>query len=408
MGQTTTLSALRRPVRGRSAAGILAVALAVASSAACDSWPSLQGSSSVAAPIVSAVQSRQQARALLALIEECEHAAGRDARRLADCVPRPSHDLTPLTLSLMDGRRLVSFNGESARPGVDAFLERVASEAEDPVLRAAARYYVAVGLMHSVDATWTDPEELVPLAAARELDRNARPPDVLGAAWRRAHAAQRAARRADARRRALAAATGLPAPSSTGTSETDAARRAALAAATGLSVGVEEVEFLGWGDTRARTFAEAEADLIRSIRHGTVGGTLPEVTGKRLDGVEESLSDYRGRVVLLDFWATWCPPCVDELPDLRELVAELPAERFALVAISVDDEIETVTRFMEDEPMPWTNWHAGRGSDIERLLHVQGYPTYVLVDPYGKILARPRRDLASIVTEAVAELSPGA
>ena len=138
------------------------------------------------------------------------------------------------------------------------------------------------------------------------------------------------------------------------------------------------------------TLAEAEEDLVRSIRHGTVGATLPEVTGTRVDGVEELLSDYRGRVVLLDFWATWCVPCIDVLPDLRKLVEELPADRFALVAISVDEELETVTRFMEDEPMPWTNWHAGLGSDIARLLRVQAYPTYVLVDETGRILVRPR------------------
>ena len=52
------------------------------------------------------------------------------------------------------------------------------------------------------------------------------------------------------------------------------------------------MEFPGWGRPGGPTFATAEADLIRSIRHGTVGATLPEVTGIRLDGVEESLSDY--------------------------------------------------------------------------------------------------------------------
>ena len=345
------------------------MALGLVSSAACDSWsPSLASSS-------------DRARALLELIEECERTAGRDTRRLQDCIPDPSPGLTPLVLSLMDHRRFFGFGGESLTPGVDAFLEELASEAEDPVLRAAARYYVAAGLMRSVNAAWTEPE-----------DRDARPPDVLGAALRRAHVAQRAARRAEARRRALDAATGSFVGRATSTTETAAARQAALDAATGLSAGVEEEEFRGYGTggPRVRTFAEAEADLIRRIRHGTVGGTLPELTGTRLDGAEESLSAYNGRVVLLDFWATWCSPCVGALPDLRELVAELPADRFVLLAISVDENRETVTRFMEDEPMPWTNWHTGRRNDIVHTLDVRGFPTYVLVDEHGRILARDR------------------
>ena len=127
-----------------------------------------------------------------------------------------------------------------------------------------------------------------------------------------------------------------------------------------------------FGDTRSgsvgasRTFAEVEADLLRTIRHATVGGTVLEMTGRRLGGTEDRLSAYHGRVVLLNFWATWCVPCIDVLPELRELVAELPADRFALLGISVDEELETVTAFREREPMPWTNWHVGIDSDLAR------------------------------------------
>ncbi|MXZ34712.1 MAG: TlpA family protein disulfide reductase [Acidobacteria bacterium] len=108
----------------------------------------------------------------------------------------------------------------------------------------------------------------------------------------------------------------------------------------------------------------------------------------RLDGIEEALSDYRGRIVLLNFWATWCGPCIAHLPKLRELVAELPADRFALVAICADEELGTVTGFIQDEPMPWTNWHAGKESDLGRLLGTRTYPTYVLADENGTILTR--------------------
>ncbi len=153
--------------------------------------------------------------------------------------------------------------------------------------------------------------------------------------------------------------------------------------------------------------AMAEEDLIPSIRQGTLGATLPDVTGSRLNGVEESLSDYQGRIVLLNFWATWCAPCITALPQLRELVAKLPPDRFAHVAISVDEELGSVTKFIEDEPMPWTNWHSGMESDIVRLMRIRGYPTYVLADENGKILSRYRGlipSFISLIENAVGQL----
>ena len=235
-------------------------------------------------------------------------------------------------------------------PAIDRFFEELAAEAEDPVLRANGRYYVASGYM-------------------RVANR------FLGPAGNREAMLQRA-----------------------------------IEAATGLSVGVEEEKFLGEyrdGTAIPYSLAKAEADLLRSIRLGTVGATLPDVKGTRLNGVEECLSDYRGRIVLLDFWATWCSPCVVALPQLRELVAKLPPDRFAIVAISVDEELSTVTQFLEDEPMPWTNWHAGERSDFGRLLRITGYPTYVLLDEHGKILARVHSLMpmfTSLIEKAVNQL----
>ena len=174
----------------------------------------------------------------------------------------------------------------------------------------------------------------------------------------------------------------------------DALRRRAIEVAAGLSVGLEEREFYSADEARPsdwpgpRTFAQAEADLLQRLRHATVGGVASELTGRRLDGVEDRLSTYADRVVLIDFWATWCPPCVQALPALRALVAELPPDRFTFLAISVDEALGTIEAFQREHgPLPGTNWHAGVASDITRLWDVWIFPTYVLVDAEGMILA---------------------
>lgn len=253
------------------------------------------------------------------------------------------------TLRSLHERMFLPQHGQGGDP-VQALFEEVAFDAQDPMTRAAARYFLAVELMREANSRWW------PLPPERR----------------------------------------------------EAARQRGIEVATGLGTGVEDEEFAGLDDPgpfmgRARTFAQAETDLLYGLRHATIGGTVAEVTGRRLDGVEDRLSAYAGKVVLVDFWATWCKPCVDVLPELRELVAELPADRFTLLAISVDEEPETVTAFQEREPMPWTNWHVGRASGMVRNWFVSAFPTYVLIDGQGRILARGWLDeqFKSLLREAV-------
>ena len=262
----------------------------------------------------------------------------------------PDYENWPRVLGNLDMAR-----GMGAKPSLDRFFAEMTSGADSPVVRATVRYYLAAGLMREVNALTLSSED-------------------------------RAAR-----------------------------RQRALEEATGLSAGVEDEPFddpsrrTGDGVLAPRSFAQAEADLIASIQHATVGGALPEWTGRRLDGMEEPLSSYGGRVLLIDFWATWCPPCIDALPDLRQLVSDLPADRFALLATSVDAEVATVTEFMKKEPMPWYNWHVGVSSDIVRMLDVRGFPTYLLVDAGGTILFKgnaPVAQLSCMAERAVAGEDP--
>ena len=224
---------------------------------------------------------------------------------------------------------------------VDGLFEKLIASGEDAVLKAQARYYLAARLMRTANDFGIPPEKL---AARRER---------------------------------------------------------ALAVATGLSAGIETAsidrpdERGGDGSPLTSTLADAEQALLFRINHATAGGTLLPATGTRLaaaDGTteakEESLDAYAGKVVLIDFWATWCAPCIAALPKLRELHNDLPSEAFALLGVSVDAERETVVTFQQTEPMPWANWHVGDDSELERAWGINAYPTYILVDGEGRILAR--------------------
>ncbi|MEL7185476.1 MAG: thioredoxin family protein [Pseudomonadota bacterium] len=177
--------------------------------------------------------------------------------------------------------------------------------------------------------------------------------------------------------------------------ERDRYRQRGIEIATGLSRGVEDAELV----ERRRfdddgepipfpTLAEAERDLLYNLNFLTVGDKLPDVMGKRLDGVEESVSTYRGQALLLDFWATWCGPCIESLPKLAELDEGLPEDEFEILSISVDEKLETVTEFQSDRPMDWANWHVGPRAELLQTWAVSGYPTYMLINHEGAIVAR--------------------
>lgn len=83
------------------------------------------------------------------------------------------------------------------------------------------------------------------------------------------------------------------------------------------------------------------------IRAAFIGNTAPAFTLKSLSGAEKSLKDYQGQVVFVNFWASWCPPCKQEFPELNELANEYKSNGLAVLAINVDKSADRVQSFLE-------------------------------------------------------------
>lgn len=118
-----------------------------------------------------------------------------------------------------------------------------------------------------------------------------------------------------------------------------------------------------------------------------VGKPAPEIDGVDFDGNPLKLSDYRGKVVALVFWGTWCGPCMREVPNERELVEKYKGRPFAMLGVDCNDPKSKAAKVMESERITWPNWHDGEdsGSPIANLYHVSGFPTVFVIDAEGQI-----------------------
>jgi thiol-disulfide isomerase/thioredoxin len=132
------------------------------------------------------------------------------------------------------------------------------------------------------------------------------------------------------------------------------------------------------------------ADAVKGVKffleHLVVGKTLADVSTPTLDDDKKAkISDYRGKVVVLDIWATWCGPCRAMIPHERAMVAKLKDKPFALISVSADDKKKTLSDFLEKTPMPWVHWHSGPQGELIEKYQVQFFPTVYVLDAKGVI-----------------------
>jgi thiol-disulfide isomerase/thioredoxin len=116
---------------------------------------------------------------------------------------------------------------------------------------------------------------------------------------------------------------------------------------------------------------------------------LPELAFTGGDGKPLTLADFKGRVVLLNLWATWCGPCVEEMPALDRLQARLGGPEFVVVALSVDRQGRSLVEpFMEKLGLKSLAMYLDTSSAVMRTLKVRGLPTTVLLDRDGREVGR--------------------
>jgi len=113
----------------------------------------------------------------------------------------------------------------------------------------------------------------------------------------------------------------------------------------------------------------------------------PEVTVETLKGERLALADLRGQPVLVNFWATDCPGCIEEMPHLKELHADLAGRGLQMVAIAMSyDDPEAVARLAERRGLPWRIAHDEDGSLAKAFGDVNLTPTTFVIDPRGRIV----------------------
>lgn len=136
---------------------------------------------------------------------------------------------------------------------------------------------------------------------------------------------------------------------------------------------------------------ERAAQELYQLQHVWMGQVAPEIEGEDLDGRKLKLSEYRGKIVLLSFWGSWCGPCMAMIPHERKLAERMADLPVALVGVNSDTDRADGKRAVEKEKITWPSfWCGTNGNDgpIPTTWNVKGWPTVYLLDPKGTIRLR--------------------
>jgi peroxiredoxin len=153
------------------------------------------------------------------------------------------------------------------------------------------------------------------------------------------------------------------------------------------------------------TMLKDEADRKQVRDTLTPGTTFPDFDEKDLQDKAVSISKYKGKLVLVDFWATWCPPCVASVPEVQKVYNKYHDKGFEVVGISLDEDKDALEKFVKQRKLPWSQHFDGARFDgkLAKKYGVNVAPTTYLIGRDGKIikLLTPADDLEKEVAKAL-------
>jgi len=136
------------------------------------------------------------------------------------------------------------------------------------------------------------------------------------------------------------------------------------------------------------------------------GATFPGFDEKDVSGKPLAVANYKGKVVLVDFWATWCGPCVAELPNVQKTYEKHHGQGFEIIGVSLDQDETRLKNFTEQKKMTWQQFFDGKGwtNKLAVKYGINSIPATFLLDGDGKIIGRNLR--GEELEEAVAKALP--
>jgi len=163
---------------------------------------------------------------------------------------------------------------------------------------------------------------------------------------------------------------------------------------------------------RNKSLGQTSQYMLDEIRNLAIGKAAPEIDGVDINGHPLSLSEHRGKVVVLVFWASWCGPCMAAIPHELELIEQFSGMPFMLLGVNCDVDKETAQKSVETAQISWPNWCDGmpmpiKGPIVDRY-HVNGIPAVFVLDAKGTIRAKGLRgeSLEKKVRELMNDLEP--